>query len=283
MYYDKRNRVALAELAPNTKQAANKWYDYLVKNKIEVLIYDARRTEAEQRANVNSGASQTMYSYHLVGQAIDFVPVKDGKALWGGYGASNIQKAIKEAQRIGFTWGGDWDSDGNQRDETFIDSPHLQFNYKGYGSDKTLSASAPSSKPTPAPSKPSAPASSSGTHKVVYGDTLSGIGKKYGVSVTDIKVWNGLKSSDIYPGDVLKVKKPAKAPAKSIVPYPGKPLYNGARGMEREDIERIQRAVKAEVTGKFDGQTTNAVKKYQARHKLKADGVVGPLAWAKMF
>lgn len=274
MYYDKRNRAALAELAPNTKQAANKWYDYLIKNKIEVLIYDARRTEAEQRANVNSGASQTMRSYHLVGQALDFVPATaSGGVEWGSYGRSDIKKAVAEAKRLGFEWGGDWSG--------FVDKPHLQYNYRGYGSDTSLA----SSKPSPAPSKPSAPASSSGTHKVVYGDTLSGIGKKYGVSVTDIKVWNGLKSSDIYPGDVLKVKKPAKAKetAKAIVPYPDNVLYNGAKGMEREDIERIQRAVKAEVTGKFDAQTTAAVKKYQARHKLTADGQVGKLTWNKLF
>ena len=272
MYYDKRNRATLAELAPNTKQAANKWYDYLVKNKIEVLIYDARRTEAEQRANVNSGASQTMRSYHLVGQALDFVPATaSGGVEWGGYGRADIKKAVAEAKRLGFEWGGDWSN--------FVDKPHLQYNYRGYGSDTSLA----SSKPSPSPSKPSDPASSSSTHKVVYGDTLSGIGKKYGVSVTDIKVWNGLKSSDIYPGDVLKVKKPAKAPVKSIVPYPGKPLYNGAKGMDKTDIERIQRAVKAEVTGKYDAQTTAAVKKYQARKKLVADGIAGPRLWETLF
>ncbi|WP_214855752.1 peptidoglycan-binding protein [Exiguobacterium sp. s130] len=150
MYYDKRNRATLNELAPNTKRLALKWYEYLVKNGIEILVYDARRTEAEQRANVNSGASQTMYSYHLVGQALDFVPAdKKGKVYWNGsngYGRADIKKAIKEAQRLGFTWGGDWDSDGNQRDETFIDSPHLQYKYKGYGTDKVL-GTAPASKP----------------------------------------------------------------------------------------------------------------------------------------
>lgn len=150
MYYDKRNRATLNELAPNTKRLALKWYEYLIKNGIEILIYDARRTVAEQRANVASGASQTMYSYHIVGQALDFVPVKDGKALWGGYNATNIQKAIKQAQRLGFTWGGDWDSDGSQHDEKFIDSPHLQYEYKGYGTDKVLAA-APATKPAAKP------------------------------------------------------------------------------------------------------------------------------------
>ncbi|WP_051590444.1 peptidoglycan-binding protein [Exiguobacterium antarcticum] len=227
MYYDKRNRATLNELAPNTKRLALKWYEYLVKNGIEVLVYDARRTVAEQKANVASGASQTMYSYHIVGQALDFVPVKDGKVLWGGYNAANIQKAIKEAQRLGFTWGGDWDSDGNQRDETFIDSPHLQYEYKGYGTDKVL-GSAPSSKPAAKP-------------------------------------------------------KPAQGDGKAIVPYPGNPLYKGAKGMLKKDIERIQRAVGASVTGKYDMATEKAVEAYQKRKKLDADGVVGQATWNMLF
>lgn len=227
MYYDKRNRATLNELAPNTKRLAFKWYEYLVKNDIEVLVYDARRTVAEQRANVNSGASQTMYSYHIVGQALDFVPVKDGKAIWNGYNAANIQKAIKEAQRLGFTWGGDWDSDGNQRDETFIDSPHLQYKYKGYGTDKVL-GSVPASKPVAKPN-------------------------------------------------------PVQGDGKAIVPFPGKPLYIGAKGMKQKDVERIQRAVGASVTGKYDKQTEMKVSAYQKRKKLDADGVVGLATWNTLF
>lgn len=229
MYYDKRNRATLNELAPNTKRLALKWYEYLTKNGIEVLVYDARRTVAEQKANVASGASQTMYSYHIVGQALDFVPAdKNGKVYWSGsnsYGRTDIKKAIKEAQRIGFTWGGDWDSDGNQRDETFIDSPHLQFNYKGYGSDKVLASPAPISKPAVKP----------------------------------------------------------KVDGKAIVPYPGKPLYVGAKGMVKKDVERIQRAVGASITGKYDKQTADKVGAYQKRKKLEADKVVGLATWNTLF
>lgn len=231
LYYDKRNRATLNELAPNTKRIALRWYEYLVKNGIEILVYDARRTEAEQRANVNSGVSQTMRSYHLVGQAIDFVPAdKKGKVYWSGsnaYGRADIKKAIKEAQRLGFTWGGDWDSDGDQRDETFIDSPHLQYEYKGYGTDKTL-GTVPASKPTAKP-------------------------------------------------------KPAQDDGKAIVPYPSKPLYVGAKGMKQKDIERIQRAVGATVTGKYDKQTEIKVSAYQKRKNLDADGVVGRVTWNWLF
>lgn len=42
----------------------------------------------------------------------------------------SIKEAVTEAKRSGFEWGGDW--------KNFIDLPHLQYNYKGYGTDKVL-------------------------------------------------------------------------------------------------------------------------------------------------
>ncbi|MDT2746927.1 LysM peptidoglycan-binding domain-containing protein [Vagococcus fluvialis] len=43
------------------------------------------------------------------------------------------------------------------------------------------------------------------TRTVVSGDTLSGIARKYGVTVAQLKQWNNLKSDLIHPGQVLKV------------------------------------------------------------------------------
>lgn len=48
--------------------------------------------------------------------------------------------------------------------------------------------------------------SKSQTHKVVKGDTLWDISRKYGTTVAKLKSLNGLKSDIIYPGQVLKVK-----------------------------------------------------------------------------
>jgi peptidoglycan L-alanyl-D-glutamate endopeptidase CwlK len=65
-----------------------------------------------------------------------------------------------------------------------------------------------------------------------------------------------------------------------IVPYPGNPLKVGSKG---KDVERIQRAVKVDVTGVFDGDTTRAVKEYQKRKGLVADGIVGKNTWSELF
>ncbi len=63
------------------------------------------------------------------------------------------------------------------------------------------------------------------THKVQRGETLSGIAKKYGVSVSDIKKWNGMRKNSVARGRKLKintyqrvrVEKPAsqEAPAET--------------------------------------------------------------------
>jgi hypothetical protein len=135
MIYDWRNRITLAELAPNSHEAAMKWYEWCVQQGIELLVVDGRRTEAEQRDNVRRGVSQTMKSYHLVGQAFDFVPVDSaGRALWNEslYRKEPIASAVRKAKECGFEWGGDWTGGW--------DCPHMQYNYKGYGTDKALDA-----------------------------------------------------------------------------------------------------------------------------------------------
>lgn len=140
LYYHDRNLKNIENLADHTKIAALKWYEYLVKNDIDVLIYETIRTEAQQRENVRKGASQTMKSYHLVGQALDFVPVAEGgRTDWNGYTQTKIKQAVAEAKRLGFEWGGDWKS--------FIDRPHLQYNHKGYGTDTFGKVSVPKPQP----------------------------------------------------------------------------------------------------------------------------------------
>ncbi|PNK31887.1 peptidase M15 [Bacillus thuringiensis] len=128
MKYHNRNVSNLNKLADNTKAAAFKWYQYCIDNGIEVLIYETIRTVEQQREYVRKGTSQTMRSYHLVGQALDFVPIQsNGTEDWNGYNKEPWASAIRYAKQIGFEWGGDW--------KGFVDSPHLQYNYKGYGTD----------------------------------------------------------------------------------------------------------------------------------------------------
>jgi membrane-bound lytic murein transglycosylase D len=62
----------------------------------------------------------------------------------------------------------------------------------------------------PAPVERSAPARTAaepGTYKVQKGDTLYDIARRFGVSISDLRRENGLQSSRIYPGDVLRIPR----------------------------------------------------------------------------
>ena len=65
------------------------------------------------------------------------------------------------------------------------------------------------SKPAPPPSSPAAPSKSSGSisYTVRRGDTLGSIADRYGCSVNDLKAWNKLSNTTIYPGQKLKILK----------------------------------------------------------------------------
>ena len=76
-----------------------------------------------------------------------------------------------------------------------------------------LTATAPA-KPAPAP-KPAAPAPTpaAATHTVVRGDTLSHIAARHGTTVATLMSTNGLRSTLIHPGQVLRLTATAPTPA----------------------------------------------------------------------
>lgn len=49
-------------------------------------------------------------------------------------------------------------------------------------------------------------------HKVVKGDTLWGISKKYGVTVANLKTWNSFKSDLIVPGQIINLQATVSTP-----------------------------------------------------------------------
>ncbi len=55
------------------------------------------------------------------------------------------------------------------------------------------------------------------TYTVRSGDSLSRISSKYGVTINQLKSWNGLKSNFIYPGEKLAVRASAAQKSGSVV------------------------------------------------------------------
>ncbi|WP_429634251.1 LysM peptidoglycan-binding domain-containing protein, partial [Anoxybacillus kestanbolensis] len=96
-----------------------------------------------------------------------------------------------------FLEGGDWDNDGKTTDEKFVDKPHLQFEYKGYGTDKKLDTNASTTPKT----------TQTQTYTVQKGDTLQKIATKYKTSVAALQKLNNIKNPNIIRvGQKLRVK-----------------------------------------------------------------------------
>lgn len=106
---------------------------------ISILITSDFRSLQEQDALYQQGRdeggaivtnSKGGQSYHNYGLAIDFaLRAPKGKVIWdmeydgNRNGKSDWMEVVAIAKRLGFTWGGDW--------ESFPDYPHLQMDF-GY-------------------------------------------------------------------------------------------------------------------------------------------------------
>ena len=80
------------------------------------VVFEGLRTLERQRALVSMGTSQTMASKHLIGDAVDLVPLVDGKPSWTWEHIYPIAEAMRQAakdlpEHLGLRWGGCWNAD----------------------------------------------------------------------------------------------------------------------------------------------------------------------------
>ena len=118
--------------------------------KVDFGVICGLRTEEEQRALVEKGASQTMKSKHLEGKAVDLMAYINGRASWELHLYDDLADAMKEgANMVGckIRWGAAWHIDsiaeftGNMEEamnayidlrrgqgrRPFIDGPHFEL------------------------------------------------------------------------------------------------------------------------------------------------------------
>ena len=118
--------------------------------KIDFGVIEGVRTVAQQKALVESGASQTMDSKHLKGRAVDLMAYVDGRGCWELNVYDNIADAMKRAAieiDVAVRWGAAWtvtdirewngtmeeamnsyiDTRRGQGRRPFIDAPHFEL------------------------------------------------------------------------------------------------------------------------------------------------------------
>lgn len=90
----------------------------IAESPVDFGVHDGLRTEAEQRAYVKAGVSQTMNSMHRkqadgFGHAVDLVPYINGKLRWEWppiYRVAATMRAMAVKHAVLVRWGGCWRS-----------------------------------------------------------------------------------------------------------------------------------------------------------------------------
>ena len=118
--------------------------------KVDFAVICGLRTIEEQRKLVASGASQTMNSKHIGGNAVDLMAYIGGRASWELNVYDEIADAMKEGAQqvgVGVRWGAAWhiedirlwkgsmedamndyvDERRKQGKRPFIDAPHFEL------------------------------------------------------------------------------------------------------------------------------------------------------------
>ncbi|MGX7014585.1 muramidase family protein [Vagococcus silagei] len=102
----------------------------------------------------------------------------------------------------------------------------VKYNLTQYDTPYTGQTPNPMPNPDKGTNEPSTPnpSQNGGTYRVQAGDTLYGISSRFGVTVADIKRWNGLSSDLILVGQMLKVEaqtsQPKPDPTPEVTPTP---------------------------------------------------------------
>lgn len=89
---------------------------------VDFMVTEGLRTRERQKQLVAAGASRTMNSRHIIGQAVDVAAYVAGEVRWDWPLYPKIAKAFKQAAaELGhkIAWGGDWKS--------LRDGPHFQI------------------------------------------------------------------------------------------------------------------------------------------------------------
>lgn len=118
--------------------------------KVDFGVIEGLRTEEKQRELVAAGASQTMKSKHLTGDAVDLMAYVNGRGCWELNVYDEIADAMKEASYeldVMIRWGAAWnikdlalwegtaeeamnhyiDERRSQGKRPFIDAPHFEL------------------------------------------------------------------------------------------------------------------------------------------------------------
>ena len=95
---------------------------------MDVTVIEGLRSAERQEELLKKGATKVKYSKHIEGKAVDIAPYpidwddRDRFHYMGG-----MIKGIAKQLNVNVRWGGDWDSDGEVKDNNFDDLVHIEI------------------------------------------------------------------------------------------------------------------------------------------------------------
>ena len=135
--------------------------------------------------------------------------------------------------------------------------------YKGGNGPSTSSSSSSTSASNSTSSSTSTSSNSStptGTYTVKSGDTLSGIATRHGVTVNQLKQWNGLTSNNIKVGQKLKLNSSSTSAASTATSSGDYTTYTVKSGDSLYSIAKNYSGVSAQDIMNFNGMSNSNIK-----------------------
>ena len=106
-------------------------YEFSTKG-VDIIITEGLRTIEQQRQYLKIGRSKTLKSRHLIGNAIDICFSVNGRINWNDMTywtlAGKHYADYCKTNKVNGRWGGDWNKNGDWKDEKFLDAPHFEIN-----------------------------------------------------------------------------------------------------------------------------------------------------------
>ena len=95
---------------------------------MDVTIIEGLRTAKRQEELLAKGATKVKYSRHMSGKAVDLAPYPiDWEDRERFHYMGGMIRGIGQQLGLKIRWGGDWDSDGEIKDNNFDDLVHVEL------------------------------------------------------------------------------------------------------------------------------------------------------------
>ena len=94
----------------------------------DVTVIEGLRSAERQEELLAKGATKVKYSKHMEGKAVDIAPYPiDWNDRERFHYMGGMVRGIAKALNLDIRWGGDWDSDGEIKDNKFDDLVHIEI------------------------------------------------------------------------------------------------------------------------------------------------------------